>query len=178
MPIGVGETLSRGYVEGPEMPGATDDLALDGPLADWSPPMRAFVIDGIYCVLHLKERDESAPGLYHLAVAAGNFFQRSNLDPFLCHTILLEEQPRVMTLSPLAEPRFCHRVRPPTTSGEPQGCRAVTVSHEDVVMIFLQGVDRQWTIEQGLDAMGRRKGPGDGRAIGDIIHQSRTSDIV
>jgi hypothetical protein len=36
--------------------------------------MGAFVIDGVYGVLHFKERDEFAGGLYHLAVAAGNFF--------------------------------------------------------------------------------------------------------
>jgi hypothetical protein len=56
--------------------------------------MGAFVIDGVYGVLHFKERDEFAAGLYHLAVAAGNFFQRSNLDPLLCHASLLNEQPR------------------------------------------------------------------------------------
>jgi hypothetical protein len=37
--------------------------------------------------------------LYHLAVAAGNVFQRSNLDPVLCHTRLPKEQPGVLTSS-------------------------------------------------------------------------------
>ena len=57
LPIGVGKTLSGGNVEGPEVPGAADELAFDGTLADWSSTMRAFVIDGIYRVLHLEERD-------------------------------------------------------------------------------------------------------------------------
>ena len=103
MPIGVGDTLSRGDIEGPEVPGATDELASDGTFTDWSPPMGAFVIDGVHGVLHLKERDEFAAGLYHFAVAAGNFSQRSNLDPLLCHASLLKEQPWVMTPSPLAK---------------------------------------------------------------------------
>ena len=141
--------------------------------------MRAFVIDGVDGVLHLEERDELAASLYHFAVAAGNFFQRSNFDPLLCHTSLLKEQPGVMTPSPLAKAAIepsCD-VHPDSGEGR-QGCRVVTVSHKDVLMIFLQGVDRQWTIKEGLDAMGRRKRPGNSRAIGDIIHQCRTSDIV
>ena len=79
MPIGVGETLARGDVESPEVPGATHELALDGTLADWSSTMRAFVIDGIDGVLHFKERDELATSLYHLAVIAGNFLQALRL---------------------------------------------------------------------------------------------------
>ena len=45
-------------------------------------------------------------------------------------------------------------------------------------MIFLSGVDRQRTIEECLNAMGGRKRPRNRRAIGEIIHQRRTSDIV
>src|SRR5882724_2144714 len=178
MPIEVGDTLSRGDIEGPEVPGATDELASDGTFTDWSPPMGAFIIDGVHGVLHLKERDEFAAGLYHFAVAAGNFSQRSNLDPLLYHASLLKEQPRVIPHRPWLRPQSSPRVYPSDTSGERQGCRVGTVSHKDVLMIFLQGVDRQWTIEECLDALSRRKRPGNSRAIGDIIHQCRTSDIV
>ena len=74
-----------------------------GTFTDWSSPMRAFVVDGIDGVLHFEEGDEFAAGLYHFAVAAGNFFQRSDFDPLLCHTSLLKGQPGVMTPSPLAK---------------------------------------------------------------------------
>jgi hypothetical protein len=103
MPVGVGKALPRGDIEGPEVPWAADEFALDGTFADWSSPMGAFVIDGIDGILHFEEGDEFAAGLYHFAVAAGNFLQRSDFDPLLCHTSLLKEQPRVMTPSPQAK---------------------------------------------------------------------------
>jgi hypothetical protein len=83
LPIGVGETLTRGKVESPQVPGATDELAFDGTLTDWASTMRAFVVNGINGILQLKERDELATSLYYLAIIAGNLSQRRHFDPFI-----------------------------------------------------------------------------------------------
>ena len=119
LPIGIGETLARGDVEGPEVPGATDDLALDGTLADGASTMRAFIVDSVDCVLQLKERDELATDLYYLAVIAGNFSQRCHLDPFICHTGLLKKYLKRPAHRHGLRPRACPRTRPSSTNEGP-----------------------------------------------------------
>jgi hypothetical protein len=111
MSIGVGETLARGDVESPEVPGATHELALDGTLAYWSSTMRAFVVDGVNGILYLKESDELATSLYYLAIIAGNFPQGCHFDLFVCHTGLLNKDARgYQPIAPQLRSRSCpHR---------------------------------------------------------------------
>jgi hypothetical protein len=54
MPIGVGEALSRGYIEGPEVLCAPE-IFLNGTFTNW-PPMGAGVIDGVTVSCILKAR--------------------------------------------------------------------------------------------------------------------------
>jgi hypothetical protein len=100
--------------------------------------MGAFVIDGVHCILHLKQRHKSAASLHHLAVMAGNFFQRCDLNAFLCHPSLLKKHAWTTSQSPHPQSRADHRLQLSRASDVLQGCGAATASKQNMAMILLQ----------------------------------------